>query len=207
MLNSWQFFVISLVKSQEYQILKRYQEDLHDASQFYTWQERMKEQARRAILSHVPDRWEQLWKWFVATHVELELDQQSPTWRIRVKKKPECGSVLQRADLRALAQLAMNRRIGESERSFQFFSRHAARRMQLSRESAMEAYESSIRRKHILAEHQREDWAAKCMKPSKCHQPQIILYICIIYTIMQNTYQYNIYISIYIYDIYICIYI
>ena len=30
-------------------------------------------------------------------------------------------------------------------------------RMQLSRESAMEAYESSIRRKHILAEHQRED--------------------------------------------------
>ena len=30
---------------QEYQILKRYQEDLHDASQFYTWQERMKEQA------------------------------------------------------------------------------------------------------------------------------------------------------------------
>lgn len=30
----------------------------------------------------------------------------------------------------------------------------------MSRESAMEAYESSIRRKHILAEHQREDGVA-----------------------------------------------
>eukprot|EP00438_Fugacium_kawagutii_P025582 Skav215578 [mRNA] locus=scaffold2748:114034:142296:- [translate_table: standard] len=35
--------------------------------------------------------------------------------------------------------------------------RQRAAEMQLSRESAMEAYESSIRRKHILAEHQRED--------------------------------------------------
>ena len=144
--------------------------------------------------SHVPDRWQQLWKWFVATHVELELDQQSPTWRTRVKKKPECGSVLQRADLRALAQLAMNRRrIGESERSFQFFSRHAARRMQLSRESAMEAYESSVRRKHILAEHQREDWAAKYIKPSKCHQPQNLIIIIVIIIIYIYTYVYNIY--------------
>ena len=29
--------------------------------------------------------------------------------------------------------------------------------MQLSREVAMDAYESAVRKKHILAEHQRED--------------------------------------------------
>lgn len=75
-------------QAKEYQILKRYQEDLHDASQFYTWQERMKEQ-----------------------------DQSEEEARVRQR----------------------------------------AAEMQLSRESAMEAYESSIRRKHILAEHQREE--------------------------------------------------
>lgn len=75
-------------QAKEYQILKRYQEDLHDASQFYTWQERMKEQ-----------------------------DQSEEEARVRQR----------------------------------------AVEMQMSRESAMEAYESSIRRKHILAEHQREE--------------------------------------------------
>lgn len=75
-------------QAKEYQILKRYQEDLHDASQFYSWQEKMKEQ-----------------------------DQSEEEARVRQR----------------------------------------AIEMQLSRESAMEAYESSVRRKHIMAEHQREE--------------------------------------------------
>ena len=47
-------------------------------------------------------------------------------------------------------------------------------RMQLSPESAMEAYESSVRRKHIMAEHQREDtsvretrWSTHLLKASE----------------------------------------
>ena len=36
------------------------------------------------------------------------------------------------------------------------FGQGFVERMQLSRESAMVAYESSIRKKHIMAEHQRE---------------------------------------------------
>mmetsp|Transcript_30378 Transcript_30378/g.68153 ORF Transcript_30378/g.68153 Transcript_30378/m.68153 type:complete len:764 (+) Transcript_30378:81-2372(+) len=75
-------------QAKEYQVLKRYEEDLHDASQFYTWQEKMKEK----------------------DHTEEEM-------RVR-------------------------QRIVE---------------MQLARESAMEAYESSVRKKAILAEHQREE--------------------------------------------------
>lgn len=75
-------------QAKEYQALKRYEEDLHDASQFYTWQEKMKEK----------------------DHNEEEM-------RVR-------------------------QRIVE---------------MQLSREVAMEAFDSAVRKKHILAEHQREE--------------------------------------------------
>ena len=48
---------------QEYQILKRYQEDLHDASQFYTWQERMKEQAgiRSLEILDLSSAWNDFW--------------------------------------------------------------------------------------------------------------------------------------------------
>eukprot|EP00439_Symbiodinium_sp_Y106_P031504 s2032_g3.t2 len=75
-------------QAKEYQALKRYEEDLHDASQFYTWQEKMKEK----------------------DHNEEEM-------RVR-------------------------QRIVE---------------MQLSRGVAMEAFDSAVRKKHILAEHQREE--------------------------------------------------
>ena len=50
-----------------------------------------------------------------------------------------------------------NRRIGEIFSTFYGVFMSCRLRMQLSRESAMEAFESSVRRKHILAEHQRED--------------------------------------------------
>ncbi|CAJ1340443.1 unnamed protein product [Effrenium voratum] len=75
-------------QAKEYQILKRYEEDLHDASQFHSWQEKMKEK----------------------DHLEEEA-------RVR-------------------------QRIME---------------MQLARESAMESFDSAVRRKHIVAEHQREE--------------------------------------------------
>eukprot|EP00933_Yihiella_yeosuensis_P010842 TRINITY_DN1176_c0_g1_i1.p1 TRINITY_DN1176_c0_g1~~TRINITY_DN1176_c0_g1_i1.p1 ORF type:complete len:770 (+),score=247.82 TRINITY_DN1176_c0_g1_i1:59-2368(+) len=75
-------------QAKEYQILKRYEEDLHDASEFNRWQEKMKEK----------------------DHLEEEE---------RVHK-----------------------RIVE---------------MQLTREAAIDAQEAAQRRKHILAEHQREE--------------------------------------------------
>ena len=59
----------------------------------------------------------------------------------------------------------MRQRIVESEAERESPLSCAARRvdarcslrMQLSRDSAMEAFDSAVRKKHILAEHQRED--------------------------------------------------
>lgn len=75
-------------QAKEYQILKRYEEDLHDASEFHRWQEQMKER----------------------DHVEEEK--------------------------------RVHQRIVE---------------MQLAREGAIEAFESQVRKKNILAAHQREE--------------------------------------------------
>ena len=136
--------------------------------------------------SYASDSWKQLWKWFLATcrtgagsASELDLkDQSEEAARVR-QRAAECRP---QSFSQASYESEKNRRIREIWKIiFTCFSHHAAWRMQLSRESAMEAYESSIRRKHILAEHQREDWATKGIKPSKCHGPQHLIYIYIIH--------------------------